>query len=101
LVASATSPAVALAATIMGANKYLLMPKFDAEPLMEEVEVLFPAILSASCKLVISIEQLIKLKARPSALHCQQIFINPQSRCQVKSWSRSADSSFTFELNLS
>jgi CheY-like chemotaxis protein len=44
LIATATSPAVALAATIMGADKYLLMPEFDAERLMEEIELLLPAI---------------------------------------------------------
>ncbi len=44
--ALATSPSVELAATLMGADKYLLMPKFDAAKLMEEIEPLFPRVPS-------------------------------------------------------
>jgi CheY-like chemotaxis protein len=39
-----TSPAVEVAANIMGADQYLLMPEFDAECLMQNIEALLPAI---------------------------------------------------------
>jgi CheY-like chemotaxis protein len=44
MLALVTSPSVEIAATLMGADKYLLMPEFDAEKLMEEIEKLFPAV---------------------------------------------------------
>ena len=44
ILALATSPSVELAANLMGADKYLLMPEFDAEKLIAEIEPLFPAI---------------------------------------------------------
>jgi PleD family two-component response regulator len=43
-IATITSPAIELAANLMGADKYLLMTEFDAERLMKEIEPLFPAI---------------------------------------------------------
>ncbi len=39
-----TSPAVEVAAGIMGADQYLLMTEFDAERLMQEIEPLLPPI---------------------------------------------------------
>lgn len=44
MLATVTSPAVEIAANLMGADKYLLMPEFDAEKLMAEIEPLFPPI---------------------------------------------------------
>ena len=44
VLALVTSPSVELAANLMGADKYLLMPEFDAEKLMAELEELFPAV---------------------------------------------------------
>ncbi|HEY9733432.1 MAG TPA: hypothetical protein V6C89_16045 [Drouetiella sp.] len=44
MLALVTSPSVEIAATLMGADKYLLMPEFDAEKLVEELEKLFPAV---------------------------------------------------------
>lgn len=43
MLALVTSPSVEIAANLMGADKYLLMPEFDAEKLMAEIEELFPA----------------------------------------------------------
>jgi CheY-like chemotaxis protein len=39
-----TSPAVEIAATVVGADQYLLMTEFDAERLMQEIEPLLPPI---------------------------------------------------------
>lgn len=44
VLATVTSPSVEVAANLMGADKYLLMPEFDAEKLMSELEELFPAV---------------------------------------------------------
>jgi PleD family two-component response regulator len=41
-----TSPAVGVAASVMGADQYLLMAEFDAERLMQEIEPLLPPIPS-------------------------------------------------------
>jgi CheY-like chemotaxis protein len=41
-----TSPAVEVAASMMGADHYLLMKEFDAERLMQEIEPLLPPIPS-------------------------------------------------------
>jgi CheY-like chemotaxis protein len=41
-----TSPAVQVAANVLGADRYILMPEFDAPRLMEEIELLFPPIPS-------------------------------------------------------
>lgn len=41
-----TSPAVEIAADVMGADKYLLMPEFDGARLMQEIEQLLPPIPS-------------------------------------------------------
>jgi hypothetical protein len=43
-IAAATSPAVEVAAALMGADKYVLMIEFNAERLMSEIEPLLPAI---------------------------------------------------------
>lgn len=44
--ATITSPAVEIAVDVMGADKYLLMPEFDAVRLMQEIEQLLPPIPS-------------------------------------------------------
>ncbi len=44
VLATVSSPAVEMVATLMGANKYLLMPEFSAARLMEEIEPLLAAI---------------------------------------------------------
>jgi len=44
MLALVTSPSVEIAASLMGADKYLLMPEFDAERLISEIEELLPAI---------------------------------------------------------
>ncbi len=41
-----SSPAVEVAANIMGADRYLLMTEFDPERLMHEIEPLLPAVPS-------------------------------------------------------
>ncbi len=44
VLALVTSPSVEIAANLMGADKYLLMPEFDPDKLISEIEPLLPAV---------------------------------------------------------